>query len=185
MQSPFTPCWFVFSCTQWRLIGILGAFIHFSCERDRPRFARVHRNPFIRVARVRFYPLPARFSILELTRFSLRPKTSINHAMSVVLIKHLWSLYFITIESCRWKILSFSVRTHKWDCPWTSNIERANRMARQRSNRVHMWTLRTFGTLGWCEPSNEWIGRHNRIAIVIVVSRFFDIVAVSMGIVYG
>lgn len=95
-----------------------------------------------------FSPLPARFSILELTRFSLRPKTSINHAMSVVLIKHLWSLYFITIGSCRWKILSFSVRAH------TNELVHGHRTS---STQIE-WhdSDRTEFTCERCEPLGLW-----------------------------
>lgn len=172
LQPPCTPCSVLIRLQCTRLIGILGAFIHFSCERDRPWFARVHRNPFIQLCKSHFFSFQARFSIL--TRFCLRLKTSINHVMSVVLIKHRWSLYFITelratiVDRADGKYCHFFCAAHVWA---TKHANRNGTTAIEQ--RVHMWTMRTFaGTFSWCEPSNE-LWPSNCTAIVIVLSRFF------------
>lgn len=112
--------------------------------------------------------------------------------MSVVLIKHLRSLYFITatrvlVESCgRWEIMSFSVHMK------LLTDEHANRATRQPPNWIHMWTMWTFVATrsSWARSCGvqSTIGslRSHTVAHNHCLHSFttFNFVAISIGLVY-
>lgn len=116
------------------------------------------------------------FSILKLTRFSLQPKSSINHAKSVVLIKHLRSLYFITAARV---LAQLSFRIVPLEnivifCMRLLMDEHANRMARQRPNREssHVNDANLCRQMGLEVWVFDWLSASRRTAIVFVIPRF-------------
>lgn len=132
------------------------------------------------------------FPILKLTRFSsAKPKSSINHAMSVVLIKHLLiAVFHYWIAATRsdradGKYCHFLLCTVHCGHTYMKSFVDANtqnRTARQAiETKVHMWTMQTasMSRCAWqfwhLKSSIGALSDHRKpmwMAIVSIVSRF-------------